>query len=86
MEAANWYANLVLLGDPGSGKSTFVSFLALCLSGHLLEAEAGWLNRLEEQGWEQGEKLPVVVTRATLPNPSAVTSLKPAPAYLFETY
>ncbi|MCB9150918.1 MAG: SUMF1/EgtB/PvdO family nonheme iron enzyme [Caldilineaceae bacterium] len=50
----------VLLGDPGSGKSTFVNFLALCMAGELLQIEGINLARLGEE-WTVGVQLPVHV-------------------------
>ena len=49
LQAVARHSCLVLKGDPGSGKSTFISHLSLCLAKYHLEPDGKWLERLE--GW-----------------------------------
>jgi len=74
LEQLNRHPRLVLLGAPGSGKSTFVNFVAMCLAGEGLGLEAANLALLtaplpdeegqsqeQRQPWEHGALLPVRV-------------------------
>jgi hypothetical protein len=62
LEAVLENRHLILLGAPGSGKSTFVCHLACCLGLGQQEPGQGWLERLS--GWPEAEAgaLPLVVT------------------------
>ena len=69
LEAANQERQMVLLGDLGSGKSTFVNYMALCLAGARLEWLGGasvlpdnsWLAHLEPT-WNHGPLFPLQIT------------------------
>lgn len=52
---------LILLGEPGGGKSTFVNFLAHCLSANALEPEKGWLSHLNDWPQDESHSLPLIV-------------------------
>ena len=76
LEVFNTQQHLVLLGDPGGGKSTFVNFFAMCLAGEVIKSEEANLDILTQplphkstgkigksrQLWDHGALLPIHVT------------------------
>ena len=59
LEAVLANRSMVLTGEPGGGKTTFVHHLAHCLAAHLAEPQRKWLEHLP--GWTDKATLPVVV-------------------------
>jgi predicted NACHT family NTPase len=61
LEALQQNQKLVYLGDPGGGKSTFVSHLAYCLAAHHLYPTEKWLSHLPGWGENKKQLLPLLV-------------------------
>ncbi len=74
LERMNRTARLVLLGGPGSGKSTFIKYLTLCMAGDMLGADWANLRTLtaplpsdqqntyaKPQKWDLGVLIPVPI-------------------------
>jgi formylglycine-generating enzyme required for sulfatase activity len=74
LESVSAQPRLVLLGDPGSGKSTFVNFITLCLAQAWLGVP-GWIERLGAD-WAHG---PLVPVRVVLRECAAWVAAQPPP-------
>ena len=61
LDAVSKNKHIVILGAPGSGKTTFIRYLALCISSFQLEGTSEWLNTLPR--WNDDDFLltPIVV-------------------------
>lgn len=51
----------MLTGEPGGGKSTFVSHLAHCLASHISQPDAGWLQQLPLWPNSAANTVPVLI-------------------------
>jgi formylglycine-generating enzyme required for sulfatase activity/energy-coupling factor transporter ATP-binding protein EcfA2 len=74
LEAIAANRKLVITGEPGGGKSTFVNHLAYCLVAHQLYPQEGWLaKQLPEWNKGEGQIIPIkIILRdfaASLPTP-----------------
>ena len=74
LEVLNNHQHVVLLGDPGSGKSTFVNFVSWCLAGEAINNPYANIDKLtsplpdddgketdKRQHWNHGALVPVKV-------------------------
>ena len=66
VEMIEYYPRLVLVGAPGSGKSTFLQYLTICMAGEFLqrkEANLDTLNEVEDglapRPWPHGTLFPI---------------------------
>jgi len=84
LEAAAEHRQLVILGDPGSGKSTFLNHLGLCLALNGLEPEGGWLRRLPDWPEALGDLVPIPVVLRDFASALPDDGAKAEPRHLWD--
>jgi len=81
----NRHPRLLLMGDPGSGKSTFSKFVAYVLAqARLSDDPQSWLGRLD--GWEHGPMLPIRIELRELADYAREKKITTGNTALFNRY
>ena len=83
LEAIVNHRRLVLLGNPGSGKSTCLNYLTLCLTAHALEPAQQWLARLRQWPQKDADIVPVPVVLRDFAQWLPVEAKQAAPSHLW---
>jgi len=84
----NRQSKLVLLGDPGSGKSTLVNFICHVLAMANLHAKSEkWIKRLQQTGpWDHNALLPIRIVLRDFVEWLRTLKGRFKPTELFQTY
>lgn len=84
LEAIRDHRHLVLLGDPGSGKSTVLSNLALCLAAQRLEPDGEWSQWLSVWPTQEIDVVPVLITLRELARTALSDPREAEPGYIWD--